>query len=98
MAPSMEDWMKHLSHPTRLKDAMYNFSPKSGASDEYCKGMLVGAVAALISTGMTWRDALAHCAICMPDDARMQKDTSVPASWEGALHVEFMASRWKTRI
>ena len=88
--------MKILKEPVRLKDAMANFSPRSGASDEYCKGLIVGVVSALMATGMTWRNAIAHAANSMPSDARMQNGASVPESWVGSLHAEFMASHKNT--
>ena len=84
--------MKLLKKQVVLKDTMYNFHPTSGASDEYCKGLLVGVVGALMATGMSWNDAIAHAAINMPDGARMQENTSVPFSWAGKLLAEYMAS------
>jgi len=42
MSPTDNEW-----YETRLKDLMYLLLEESGASDEYAKGVLVGAVAAL---------------------------------------------------
>jgi hypothetical protein len=69
-----------MKNPVVLKDAMYNFAPDSGASEEYCKGLIVGLVAGLMATGMTWRNAVAQAAIAAPKTARIGVE-SMPESW-----------------
>lgn len=83
--------MRQLKTQVWLRDALYNFSPRSGASEEYCKGLLVGVVSALVATGVEWRAAITHAAINMPEDARIGPDT-VPESWGLELMAEYAAS------
>lgn len=59
-----------LKYEVRLKDALYNLHPSSGADDEYCKGLVVGVVSALMATGMTFSDSLRQVANCLPVGTR----------------------------
>ena len=52
---------------TMLKDALHNLDGASGASDEYCKGLVVGVVATLMAAGMTYPRAIALVIRDMPD-------------------------------
>jgi hypothetical protein len=72
-----------------MRDTMYNLHPTSGASDEYCKGLLVGVVGALMAVGMSWDEAISHAAINMPDGARMH---CTPESWVDRVMVEYVSS------
>lgn len=73
--------MPKLTNQAMLKDAMNNFSISSGASDEYCRGILVGAVSSLIAAGNKFYDVLELCAICMPEDTRRLTEQCVPKTW-----------------
>lgn len=84
--------MTLLKNQVRLKDTMYNFHPTSGATDEYCHGLIVGVVGALMSTGMSFNDAITHAAINLPDGTRLQAGTSVPDCWAGKLLSEYHSS------
>ena len=87
-----------LENQVHLQNTMYNFSYRSGASDEYCKGMLVGAVSALMATGYTFEQGLELCAICMPSDSRLvadynnDTDHSIPELWCKRAYTYFVAS------
>ena len=38
-----------MMNETILRDALYNLTARSGASADYCKGLVVGVVAALMA-------------------------------------------------
>lgn len=42
--------MKKLQNETILKDAVDNFLTYSGASNEYCKGLLVGLICGIMAS------------------------------------------------
>ena len=84
--------MRILLNQPRLMDAMYNFSPDSGASDDYCKGLIVGAVSALMATGESFDDSLEQCAICMPETSRLMTKDCVPESWVADTYRYFITS------
>lgn len=69
-----------IQNPVTLKDALYNLVPKSGASDEYCKGLIVGIVSSMMACGVSYKDAIAHLAIHLPLDPETR--IAVPPSWE----------------
>lgn len=71
--------MKTLKHPTTLKDALYNFHPTSGATPIYNKGLIVGIVSALMSTGYTFEDACQLVLDNLPKENNL--DVSLPESW-----------------
>jgi hypothetical protein len=76
--------MKTINGVT-LKDALNNFAPRSGASDEYCKGLVVGLAAGLIAGGLTWREATTAIKQNWPRDGREVNDANCPESWTEAL-------------
>lgn len=80
-----------MKDPLRLKDAMYNFAPDSGASEDYCNGLIVGLVAGMMATGMTWRAALSQCAIAAPKTTRISAQ-SMPETWIDSFRAEFVSS------
>ena len=84
--------MKLLKNQVVLKDTMYNFHPTSGASDDYCKGLIVGAVSALMATGKSFDDSLEQCAICMPETSRLMTKDCVPESWVADTYRYFITS------
>jgi hypothetical protein len=70
-----------IKNPVMLKDALHNLDTRSGATNDYCTGMTVGIVAALMAVGMSYRDALAQVAINMPDE-KYKPRYAVPESWQ----------------
>lgn len=65
-----------------LRDALYNFHPTSGASDNYCKGIIVGVVSGVMAGGVEdWDKAIAIVKDCMPIDARKLTEDNTPESW-----------------
>lgn len=70
--------MTKITKRNMLKDSMYNLSADSGATDEYARGALVGAVSALMATGMSYHQALEAVVKCFPADYREQ---CIPSHW-----------------
>ena len=56
-----------------VKDALHNFSVSSGASNEYCKGIIVGIVAGYISMVMTWIRAIVEVSTNLPDTSEIRE-------------------------
>lgn len=52
---------------TILRDALYNLAPKSGAGPDYCKGLVVGIVAGLMATGVSYGAAVLIVRDALPD-------------------------------
>ena len=67
-----------------LRDCLYNLSQSSGASNEYCKGMLVGLVSGLMAQGESFNHALRTVAEHMPKSHRALADCT-PESWVNDL-------------
>jgi hypothetical protein len=62
-----------------LKDALYNLHPDSGSSAEYAKGVLVGAVAAIMEVkGCDWEAAMGVVWPHLPEKVRY---AAMPATW-----------------
>jgi len=70
-----------------LKDVLYNLSPKSGASVEYCIGLTVGVVASLMANGLDFNQAIDTVACYMPDGGRL----AVSVSWREDLAAKLTA-------
>lgn len=75
---------KKIVNPARLRDAMANYAKNSGASDEYCRGVIVGVVSGLMATGFDFDDALdlARTAISDDESRRDLTPENFPESWE----------------
>jgi len=69
-----------IINPIALKDALHNLAADSGANLDYCTGLTVGVVSALMSVGFTFRDAIAQVGINSPD-AKYNPRYAVPESW-----------------
>jgi hypothetical protein len=63
---------------TLLKDALYNMREDSGASVDYGKGVIVGMMAALMSTGKSFDVAWEIVRKSMPQNGRLE---CIPATW-----------------
>lgn len=61
-----------------LKDVLHNLHPRSGATPEYARGILVGVVATLMATGKSFEQASALAWQLMPLEIM---PGSVPDSW-----------------
>jgi len=78
--------MKKLSKETLLKDALYNLAPRSGASLDYCTGLVVGVVSTLMAEGMSFGDAIVLVALHMPHGEGTR--LAVPDCWQEDLKME----------
>jgi hypothetical protein len=47
-----------MFNSTLVSDAMYNCHPRSGSSEEYAEGIIVGLVSAFMANGATFRGAI----------------------------------------
>lgn len=67
-----------------IKDALHIFHPNSGASDEYCKGLVVGIVAGLMAMGLPWIQAISQVAANLPNPGatRNLDSHTLPVGWE----------------
>jgi len=66
-----------------LRDALYNVHPKSGASTQYGRGIVVGIIAVLMANGMEFNAALKRvCNLC-PLKARI---ACFPEEWRGEVN------------
>ena len=66
-----------------LKDALYCLHPESGADPAFARGVLIGAVAAVLERrGRTFSDALELVGDYLPDQVHPQ---AVPTGWEEEL-------------
>lgn len=64
---------------TILKDALYNLHPDSATSPEYAKGVIIGAMAALMEVGQfDFQRAIDETALFLP--SRVMK-SAVPLEW-----------------
>lgn len=79
-----------LTNPVALKDAVHNVSSSSGASEEYARGIVVGAVSALMATGMDWRMAITQIALNWPEDRYVPRNV-LPPTWVDAFRAELLA-------
>lgn len=68
-----------MRNPTVLKDALHNLHPESGATNNYCQGLVVGIVAGMMSRGLTFQTAIKRVAENLPDKAR---PIIWPPSWK----------------
>jgi hypothetical protein len=73
-----------IKNPTMLKDALHNLDSHSGASVDYCTGLTVGVVSALMAMGYSYKDAIAQVAIHMPAESTKPR-YAVPESWQTDL-------------
>ena len=69
-----------IIYPVLLKDTLNNLLPTSGANEDYQKGIVVGVVGALMSTGMSYKEAITQVAIHMPDDGK-KPVLAFPEAW-----------------
>jgi hypothetical protein len=78
---------------TTLKDAIHNVAAQSGASDDYARGIVVGAVAGMMATGMTWHNAMAQVAITWPANEYAPREAALPESWVDAFQTELRGKK-----
>lgn len=69
---------------TRLRDALYNTHPESGASVEYAQGIVVGVVSGMMAHGQKWQDAWATMYKALPKGFRLD---CLPYSWRAYVIV-----------
>ena len=73
----MREYKVRFRQDVTLKDALYNLHPNSGATVEYCIGLVVGTVATQMAQGVSFRAALDTVACYFPKDGRL----IAPGSW-----------------
>lgn len=57
----------NLKFETALRDALHNLDMRSGASDDYCHGLLVGVISGLqAATGLSYHELLPVVRAGMP--------------------------------
>ena len=62
-----------------LKDALYNLTDHSGASDEYCKGLMVGIVSVIMAIdNVSHKDAMGIITQYLPTAEHYRQ---VPKYW-----------------
>ena len=70
-----------MRKPT-LKDALHNLHPDARSDPRYARGVLVGAVAALMATGLDFPAAFAEVSESLPERV---DPAAVPNGWEKEL-------------
>ncbi len=67
-----------IKNEVTLKDALFNLTMRSGASDEYCKGLVIGIVSAVLAiSGCSFEAAFTVVTNHLPNEAYRQ----TPKSW-----------------
>jgi hypothetical protein len=76
--------MSNRKHGVVLIDCLHNLTQSSGASNEYCKGLLVGLVSGLMADGDSFDYAIRTVAEHMPKSHRALADCT-PECWVNDL-------------
>jgi len=74
---------------TLLRVVLYHMDHRSGATNDYARGIVVGVVSTIMAAGMTFDEAIDTVAQFMPN-TKMARLT-VPDSWEGKLSACLLA-------
>jgi len=81
--------MKRPTEEVRIIDALCLLSPQSGASDDHCRGVIMGIISTLMAFGYDYKQAIATIDRLLPTDFRLNgipkmywKDVSLPPSAE----------------
>ena len=53
-----------------LRDALYNLSDNSGADSSYCRGLIIGVIAAYMSNGKSFEEAVNLVKLNLPEKFR----------------------------
>lgn len=69
-----------ILHVNLLRDTLANCAERSGANDEYCKGITLATVGMLMAIGQSFPDAYATMRANLPSDCRPQ-ERCIPAAW-----------------
>jgi len=77
--------MISLKDATPMRDLMHNLMPDSGASDEYRRGIIVGAATALVATGARLSGALGVLVLCTKVGNLPNLANLAPESWRGEI-------------
>lgn len=64
---------------TRLRDALYNLHEDSGASEDYGRGCLIGAISGMMACAFNWQEAWAICMKALPKGFRRE---CIPQGYE----------------
>lgn len=69
---------KRIINPNILKDALYYLRSYSGASNDKAEGVLVGVMATLMATGLTFEQAAYQIKALLPTEFRT---SAIPTVW-----------------
>lgn len=75
----------------RLKDALCNLSPRSGAGVDYNRGLMVGVVSTLMAFGYDFQQAVALLAPMLPPGLHWE---NLPDAW----HVDFQEAIMRQQV
>ena len=70
-----------------LADALYNTNKHSGASIDYARGIVVGCVSALMSTGLSFKESWRIVSCNLPKNLEWRVE-AVPESWLDELNID----------
>jgi hypothetical protein len=56
----------------RLKDVLHNLKPDSGADIDYCRGLIVGLISALMYKGYTYKECCSVIYMNLPSGYRRE--------------------------
>ncbi len=76
-----------------LKNAIHNVVERSGATTDYCQGLIVGVVSGLMAHGLQFRHALALVAIAWPAAEYNPRLDCLPESWRADFAAELLACK-----
>lgn len=72
-----------------LRDALYHMDYRSGASEDYAKGLVVGVVSTLMAEGFSFEEAIDTVAQYMPHTKTTR--LTVPSVWKRRLSACLLA-------
>jgi hypothetical protein len=72
-----------MDHETYyLRNALYNLAPDSGASEDYCRGLVAGVVCTLVAQGLGFPEA---CKIVQKHLPTNFRPGGIPECWKDNL-------------
>lgn len=84
---------KMMTWKPALKGTLYNLHPKSGATPEYCQGLVMGVTSILMAFGLDFYYALDMIVEAMPDEIM---EEGLPINWKYDILSRYdVTSRWK---
>lgn len=80
-----------MKNETLIKDALNNLLPNSGASDDYCQGIMVGLMSALMANGKTYKSGIEYLAKLA--DPFIRQD-GIPIPWKPDWELAVFNKEW----